>query len=314
MVSATAGLSQTRGATRYHACANCGVRAEGAEVNTQITYHADGTFLNPYIRIIDNSIPAASSFILRKNAASALTVTITASTTGEFENVSSIVIADGDEMNYQLVTGSAASGSFASTIFAVQFADASANTRIRYATVNLPDLSDGTTTYWPLSSDGASSFADENEVRFDFNASCTLKNLFIYVSSNGAAGSGHAVNLRVNGVGVIFKDLGTATGVLENTADSQAVVSGDDVNFSFDSVDTSPVVMDIISIEAVSTNQTFHTLNARPVTQVFATTTWWPLGGSALSTNTESRVKADIKIGATVSNITGYVESNTIIA
>lgn len=109
--------TQARNTTRYYAF--CGYfDALTAEANTKFKMPVGGfTAKNLSVNVTTNSISSASTFVLRVNGAnSALTIPITASTTGWFEDTThSVTINEGDDLDFALVSGTG-SGSQTMTI------------------------------------------------------------------------------------------------------------------------------------------------------------------------------------------------------
>lgn len=103
-----AGVGQTGGTTRY-AAAEGFLYPVATEANTQMTARASFTAKNMYLNIPSNGVAGSSTFTLRKDtASSALTVSVPASTTGQFEDQTHTVSFVADSLiNWQAIAGGA---------------------------------------------------------------------------------------------------------------------------------------------------------------------------------------------------------------
>lgn len=315
-------VSVGQATTRYFVCANAGIKEEATEADAQITYHAGGASpcgvsSNLYVRVTGNNITAGATLRLRINSLNVnQAVTITGNTTGEFEDaVNTDDIDDGDELNYSLVAGTALAGRVVQVSVITSLFAAVTNTVMRYACNNFADLSDGVTTYWPIAGDGAGgNNTDEAAVRFDLNAGASYNNLFVFCSTHPGGGNSASVYVRKNGVNTTLLCLVTATGIIEDTTSATDFAADDDINYSVESFNAGAMNLEIISIEATSTDQTFHLLHSKPVSggsQAFATSAYAPIGGHGFNA-TQTKMDADLKIAATLSHLTIYVPTNTI--
>ncbi len=82
------------------------VYKSATEAPTQTVVRADYDITDFYTNITVNNVSASSTYSLRVNgASSALSITIGASTTGQFTDTDVVSVVDGDTINTQMVTG-----------------------------------------------------------------------------------------------------------------------------------------------------------------------------------------------------------------
>lgn len=317
-VSARNEPALSQGTTYYLACANTRLLEETTEANAQITQRVDGTHANLYVRITYNDVTSSSTATFRKNGSNGnLTVTIGASTTGVFEDTSSADnVTDGDEINYSVVVGSAAGGTLiVPSVMAVTLA-AAINTTIRYACVGIPVFS-SSVRYFPIGGSVISAGSTtEARSRFDVNSSSTYRNLFVYVSVNTGTPATDTVMFRLNGADTLLKLTipATTTGIFENTSNTVSVVANDDVNYKY-TPNTGTETLEIISVESTSGDSTFHLLNAQTNIGLLAfnRTRYVPVSGAGIIETNEADAQVLAKMNATLSNLTCYVHTNTIV-
>lgn len=82
------------------------VYQRATEAPTQTECHADYNISNFYTNVTANTVTASSTYAVRVNGASStLSITIGASTTGQFTDTDVVSVLDGDLINVQMVTG-----------------------------------------------------------------------------------------------------------------------------------------------------------------------------------------------------------------
>lgn len=298
-------------------------QASTVRVRSRVRQSAAGTLSGLLVNVSANNLADDATVRTRKNAVNGgQIVTITASTTGQFTDSSgSDAIVDGDTLNYQVFVPAddpfiTIDISTISTTFA-----ATTDTVIRYAATATTsgDLSDGQTYFSGLSG-GITQHTTEAWQRFDTNASAVYKNLFVYVVTNLAT-SATPIYLRKNGANTTVTTSCTAltTGVFEDrfsiTGNSDTSAANDDMNYYIESQNLSSFNLSIISIEATSTDKTFHALNApEPSIGALAPalTTYVALGGGSYRSSPETIYKNKMAMKATTSNFTIYVSTDTI--
>lgn len=214
--------------------------ATEADVATRIRA-TSVTLKNLFVRVTLNSLDGSTTVQTRKNAANGnLAVTVGAGATGVFEDLTnSDSLADGDDANYQVVTGGTA-GTITILVFSVTF-DAAVMRSVMSAS------SSGTFTadqFLPLNGrhDGGSTEAIE---QYTFRYSATLRRLMGRVSAN-ASTMATVMRFRKNGAnGSMAVSVGAgATGDFEeDNATTDSVVAGDEGNFMVDAAEGADITV-----------------------------------------------------------------------
>ena len=207
------------------------------ESTTQYTMRAlngvGTTFTNMRVHVVTNSIPNASTLTIRRNEADgALTVTIPASTSGDFEDTAnSETFGHGDRANYQLVTG-AGGGTLQTSIMQVL---SDGPTRIA-AAGGVDASSAGNLVFVTYEGTSAGSTTlPELRTQQPARSSFQARNFFCRVTSNSLDGvyrSFLRVNSADSALGVVVP--AGLTGVFENADDVVDVSALDQVNYTKD--------------------------------------------------------------------------------
>ena len=324
----TGGTAYTQNATYYSVAANGGLVAQTTanEAFAKITQRAAGTARSLLVNVSANALADDSTFRTRLNGANGgMSVTITAGTTGQFSDSSgSDVIASGDTYNYQIVVPLDDPGfTFVANVASVTFA-ATTSTVIRYAAVDFSDLSSGSTYYIGMANCSTSGSGHTTEAwhSFDTNAAATYQNLYVYVSVNSGA-TATSVFLRQNGADttVTVSCTGATTGSFEDafatTGHSVTTAANDDMNYSIVSNNQAAFNIEIISIEATSTDSTSHSIidvDTALGSVGAGLTRYACVGGGGFMNGTEAVMKNKMAFAATTSNLTIYVVTDTITA
>jgi hypothetical protein len=310
---------------KYCVCANAPLVLESTQSHTQITYHTPGVLSLAKVSVTTNGLANGATIRLQKNGADGSTVIdIPGGGVGTFSATLTDTIADGDEVNWK-VTSLADDPALELGIMwiSVVFDPTNASeTVVIHAAVNFVDMSNGSTFYYAPADECGANNTTEVYARVDFNAAGTLRNLFCKVSSNLniSAGTNTVVRVHIDGassgITLNIPALEVAQTVFEDTTNEAAVVANNDINFAVVSVNSGAVVLEIVSVEWVSTDQEFHTVFARTGAgfgQVNAVTRHMPVGGGgALSTFVETYHRVPMGFAAQVRNLTAYVSANTL--
>jgi hypothetical protein len=298
-------------------CTSSGLRFDATEAKRQITYHEAGTLSQLAARLIASSAGGIRTLFVRLNGVNGnCTITFPASTTGYFEdNTNTDVVADGDEVNYRsrntglaVITFTAISTIFTATDAAV--------TSLRYAAVNFHNLWSTGKDSAALSANVVAASSVEARHQCRMGAGGTLSNLFLRLTTNSRGGV--EAGSRINGAdGNLFIDTGsTATGVFEDTSNTDVVVGGDLVNYHFDGGSTigfsDTITMDMLSLEWQSTNNQYHLILSPAGGTAFAggnDPEYYPgAGGSQgnLGRATEADVQVDLNHAAELRRLAAY--------
>src|SRR3972149_2701739 len=304
-------LPQAQGITRWYQIS--GNFPQSTEALGKIRIRSAGTFSNLYLRIISNSVSVNSTFTSRKNGVNGnQTMSIAANSSGEFEDTTNTdTVVAGDDFYGQLVTG-AGTGSLIVRILSFLFA-ASTNTVARLNSTESASLTQAVTYYRALVSTRNESNQTENQTRFKSGTAGTLKNLYVYVSSNGVTAA-TTVRSRKNGLdgNIAVSVTANMTGVFENTVDTDTVVAGDFLN--------SQIVVGTGGTTIIPYNISFEfeTTNARQLfvwnrlVGIGATTDRYEgVAGGDDSESTESNAAADANFAGTARNLWIHVSANT---
>ena len=184
----------TGGSTVYHPLINGGTSTplETTEGDTQVTWRTAGTLSNLWIVVVANSL-AASTLTSRINGANGnLSVSITATTTGTFEDTTNTdAIAAADLLNTQLVAG-AGGGSLTYTIVGALFLPTTTgDTLTKHGEVFQEVRTGGALTrYYEIQGGGSNGgSATEADVKYRIRTAGTWKNLNVKVTANTRAGA-----------------------------------------------------------------------------------------------------------------------------
>lgn len=182
----TTNTTQAAALTRYLFMAS-GWHAAAASSETSAierTHKLAGTIGDLWLRVTQNSVNGTSTFRTRKNRANgALSVSIDASTTGEWTDTSATdSVAVDDETNFQLVTGGS-TGTMLPRNASVTFA-ASADTTTCLVLYTSRTMSRNTTVYEPIEGGYNSPTGTESQAIVKVFSAGTAKNLQLYLNSN----------------------------------------------------------------------------------------------------------------------------------
>jgi hypothetical protein len=301
--------------TRTFAAAQGPLRQEATEVILNTTWHKAGVMSNLYVRILTNNRPNNSTLIGRHNTADGnLTATITASTTGEFEDTTnSDTLADGDEYNLQLTTGAGGS-QFTLSIMSVLF-NATSDTYSRHIAIGSASTA-STTHFVPLSTSYTAT-TTEADAQALMKSSGTMKHLWAYVTTNGR-GTTSTIGSRKNaGAGNLTASISAGTtGVFEDTSNSDSYVSDDLLNW-YITLGTGTGTLEVwMSAGMETTNGTVEMLahEATSGQAVLAGATgYFPISGRTDELASESAYRCEVNYAPTASKARVYISANTIV-
>lgn len=283
------------------------------EAISQSRTRAAGTLSNLWFRMTANTCSAASTFKSRINGANgSISISVNASTTGTFQDSSnSDAIAATDLVDFDFTAG-AGTGAFTIQGYAFLFA-ASTNTVFLGGDIGGNHASASTTLYLGLIG-GSGTNTTEVNVTQEVPCAGTLKNLYSYVSSNGRS-TGSTVRSRVNAAdGAMSMSIGaSATGIFEDTANSDTLNVGDEINSSVTTgTGTGTLVVDHTNAKFETTTGQFPIGSAQIGTVADGVTRYLGLGaGNNQETTTESNVSVKALFAMTLSRLWTQVNSNS---
>lgn len=316
-------LNATATATNYYPCGLCAIRLVTSEADIQIPYRTAGTFSKLYINVATNTVTGGNSSInLRVNGSSVNnTITIVASTTGEFEDTSnSDSIATGDLVNYQVV-GGGSSGSFTHTGVTILF-NASGEALYKFISNQFSGLStDSITTYFPLSALGVNqTVANDTNSQFKYKTAATLKNMAILVYGNARI-TDNIFNSRINAANgnITITIPALTTGLFEDATNTDSISVDDLVNYAMTSdIGGGALQIRFISVEAVTTNDKQNVISGTGAvtgsTQAANDVKYIAIAGSSSGGTTESNQSCKTNISFGSSNLECYLYSNGVTA
>jgi hypothetical protein len=213
------------------------VRPEATEAHVETTIRDAGTIAKLYTYVRLNTATVNSTITLRKNASdTALTVTYTADQTGSKQDTSnSVAVADTDKVAWKVVVpDEAGTNTMTVTIVGAEFTPDTAENCITFCTSSYSTSFSTASVTRFIAPYGYSSYVTaEADTELGILGSYTATNLYAYASAN-ARTSDTVIRTRVNRVNgnqVITYSSGQ-TGAKEDTSNSDALVSGDEYNYS----------------------------------------------------------------------------------
>jgi hypothetical protein len=281
------------------------------ETRTNPKFRTAGTLSNVAALIPTNTVNGTSTLKVRQNAVdSTLSVSITASTTGVFEDVThSLSVVAGDNIGYALTTGGS-SGSLTFSNATISF-DAAANTVTRLISNDTPS-SYALNATANFSSPGFMALnATEAKRQCKINAAGTLTNLYVRVLSNSRTTS-TSFKTRINGVdGVLAISVSAGTtGEFEDTTHSDTIAAGDLVCWSIlGGAETTAITFSPVAFSFVSTAGLFVAAASNTLSQGASTNRYAVLSQGPSSQNVEGNSKSRIKEAVTFSKLSVYVST-----
>lgn len=287
-----------------------------SEAQKQRTFNSAGIISNLYCRVSVND-RGASTLTLRKNAGNGSeSVSIGASTTGEFEDTSNTdSVSAGDEINYSLVTG-AGGTTFTFALVSAVFSATTNTVCVLGNSGGNVDWASGT-RYLPLGGHGNPA-SSEGRTQFKVTTAGTLKNLFVYVSTNARTTTTSIGSRIAAGNGnLVVSITASSTGIFEDTSNTDAVSSGNLCNFYITtSTGTEVLALTLVSVEFETTTNKFISQgsSANSSVSISASITYWlGLGGFlTLISATESNYSTEAQMSFDVTNMWLFVSANSI--
>ncbi len=300
------------GATQNFRLGHGTFSSSSTEANRQTLFRAAGVLTRIYITILTND-RGASTFRVRKNGADGnLVCSITASTTGEFEDITnSDTVAAGDLFNFRLATG-AGGTTFTFNVARVLFTPTSDTVTV---TSNQSSNIGATNIFNALVGISGSAGTEANN-QTKIPIACTWQSLGVFVSAN-TRDAAVTYTTRVNSAaGAQSVSIGsTLTGWFEDLVNTDTLALDDLICYNGVTAGTTgTVTVQTIKSEYLSTvNKMFFAGGGSPGGTAAGATEYSPLCGTALITTTESDAVLDIGVNLIASRIGIQVTANTII-
>jgi len=280
-----------------------------AEALAQQTCRNPGTVSNLRVRVPSNS-RTATTVTFRKNGADAApTLTITASTTGTFEDTSnSVALADGDLYDVAVTTGTGTANMHLAYVYCDYDITGSLTQRF-CASNNDQNLSTASVDRFDRFCGLLSASTTESSRQSDWRAG-TASNFLIGISSN-ARSTTTTFRFRVNGADgnqVISVGSGV-TGTLEDTTNTDSIVVNDSISMkSTTGTGTGTLRYGVSSFVFDATSGKQFVLADGGFSH--NTTCYWPLIGGVNDVTTESQVQFPLPFAVTMSELRFTVTSN----
>lgn len=301
-------------ATRNWPMSSCGItNLITSEANTQRTIRQAGTYSRFFTRVTANASNGATTIFFRKNTANGnQNVSYAAAETGvkqDLVNTDSVVAAD--VINVQAInagvgniTITGSSSAFASTTNTVQaygFNTASS------ATVA------ATTNYYTIGGNLSTLVQADNEIKIGTIG--TFKNMGVRVITNTIDVTGNSTFVFLKGgvAGALTITFASAeTGVKEDLVNTDAVIVDDLVCIRQTNTGVAGTITSVHSwVSLETTNRKTDYVSAANSTRIVAQTRFFAFIGTSGASATESTSQFPAQVGATFSNLRGYVSANT---
>lgn len=309
-----ASVSVGASSTQNYYIGQGGAVSSSSETVVTLIHRSPGVYSNAYVRVITND-RGVSTWTVRKNLANGNeSVSIGASTTGEFQDsVNTDTVSAADTFNFRLSTGAGGTAFIISTA-GISFA-ATTDTVERFSAQN----SAATNTFPVIGGLSASSGTEAN-AQTKIKSAGTFKNFSLVVNTN-TRDSNTTYRFRKNSANgnLIIVVGAAATGTFEDTANTDAVVVNDVVNYScILDAGTGAIAARISGVDFVSTVGAWHFMSANStvsITVASTVTTYFPIGGDLAlnSTATEANVQTKSNVVFTATFLKCYISANTIV-
>lgn len=287
------------------------------EAGANTTFRSGGVLSNLYAKVYANT-RGTSSVITRKDATSdgAQALSITASTTGEFQDVTNTdTVTAAEQWCFKLVTG-AGGTTFLITVLSVVFT-ATTNTvsKIGCCNPNGRTLSASTTRYHTFGGDCLTTTIAEAAAQIKMYSAGTLKNLMVYCST--APTNAVTIRTRVAGANGALSVSVNGTGVFEDTSNTDTLSAGSLANFQIVTGATTQAVISQISVELTTTDSKMMLSVSEDfgLAQTAGLTRYTAVAGyMGANSATETDWRANVNVACTASKLHCSITANTIVS
>lgn len=320
-------LTYPPGTTRYAPLGTGTLVADaqgGVEAQTERTFRRAWTCSNLYCRVTQNGTSNGATVTVRKNqAAGNQSLSIGGGATGEFEDTTNTdSFSAGDEGAIEIAA--AAGGPSNTLTFAgIGFIAEAASGTVTFLTSSCGDASGTSTTLFAApcgdSFDWRTSFGGETAVERTARVAGTLRNLYVYVNTNGRS-STTVIGTRKNGAnGSQSVSVGaSATGVFEDTSNSDSLSAGDTYALRCTvGTGTGNLVSTYVALdyETTSNSGVIAALGSTVGFTVNQGATGYAIClGHADNAFTEAQARLNALVPSTLSDLNVYVDANSVSA
>lgn len=286
------------------------------EANRTNSLRAGGVLSRLYINVLSNDRGTSTLRSRKATANGAQVVTITASTTGEFQDLSNTdTVTAGEDWHYSLVTG-AGGIEFLWSVTNCLFTPTS-NTYTHAIAANSTLSAASVTRFLPVFGLGGQT-ATESQVAITARGNATAKHFFLYVSANARSTTSTFGSRKNGGAGAMTVTVtASSTGVFEDTSNTDSLASGDTFNgYITTGTGTGSVTWQGCGFDLETADGTWYAIagDMGGQTVAAAATTYVPVAGDAVPNGTEGVVAGDFQAAATGSNLSVAVSANTVSA
>lgn len=288
------------------------------EAEAEIKLQNAGTVSKASIYLSANGVSATSTLKSRKNAADGnISVSITASTTGRFEDTSnSDSYSAGDTGCFKLTTGGTGASLTPRTISS-QFEATTDTVQVwNLVSISTSGIATASTTHYHVPAGRwQGSNATANNAKIEPGCGGTWEKMRVYAQANARTSSSTLRN-RINASnGAMSVTIGSgATGEFQDTSNSDSISAGDDLDLSWTSgTGTGSCPISTWKTEVRTTDGKFSCVagNASSGMGVSGNTTRYiSVGGSAVDA-TEANSQNKFPFSIIASYLTAYVSANT---
>ena len=313
--------------TRYFIPGSDNNQNSAVESANQVLMRTAGLINYLYFRTDANTITATTTFTSRiASGAGNLSISIGASTTGEFEDTTNTdSIAAGQTFGYQMIAG--ATGTSMTLRYLSHVFTASTDTVKKYSQkVNFTLSTGAVTGYIAFQGVPGSPGATESSYQMKARGHGQFQNGLVRISANTESVA-VIFNTRINSVDGTLSVSCTAstTGAFEDTTHTDTVKATDLVNWAVNkAASTGSMTLDTVAVEFLSTGSTalaaggyFYMLAINTVTtsaQAVNSTAYWQMEGALSSNTTEATKQLKARLPFTASNGFVRLSLNTVTA
>lgn len=283
------------------------------EANDQVIYRTAGVLSNLAIYLVSNNRGASTAKSRINGADGAQTISIGASGTGYFEDVTNTdTLTAGDAVCMQYTTGAAGSASAPGNI-GTHFA-ATTNTALRLVGRNLVNLTTASATRWHPLAGLLQSSTTESFHQAEYNTAGTLKNFYVYVSANARTTTTTFRSRKNTANGNLVISVGSgATGAFEDTSNTDTIAVNDIVNAqSVTGTGTETLALQVVSAEFVTTDNSWTQIVGSLLTVNPALTRYMGFGGEPNQSATEINTQSKMRVAFDWSNMWLRLSANTL--
>lgn len=314
--SARATGSVAASTTVYWAVANTflGAANQTTEARVAMPIRTPGILSNLFVKVTSND-RGASTYTFRKNTANGnMTLSIGASTTGNFQDTTNTdSVVSGDLINTALVTG-AGGTSFIIIPSSVVFRPTAENKVItKLAAASQAAMSTAGTTYYNQVCGQSGTGTTETSLPTPIKIPGTFRNMALFVSSNTRLDTTTTRSRKNSANGNMIISVATlATGVFEDTTNSDTVAIGDTINYSTTlGALAGTFTLSYICSEFECTEKKFEVLSTNSLNVSSAATVYCGFGVN-LSFTSESDPETRCLIPGILKNYRVVIAANTL--